>query len=84
MMAHILILRGVSHENFIRWSTPVKTNLALVLRLEENKISLEDIKSMFRTRKRLLRFTILQLILFGSAELVPPRIISVEYRLCKK
>lgn len=84
MMAHILILRGVSHENFIRWSTPVKTNSALVLRLEENEISLEDIKSMFRTRKRLFRFTILQLILFGSAELVPPRIISVEYRLCEK
>ena len=62
----------------------MKTNSALVLRLEENKILLEDIKSMFRTRKRLFRFKILQLILFGSAELVPPRIISVEYRLCKK
>ena len=37
----------------------MKTDSALVLRLEENKISLEDIKSMFRTRKRLFRFTIL-------------------------
>ena len=77
-MVHILILYGISHGSFIRWSTSVKFNQALVLRLEGSKISRKDIKSTFSLEEEAISFTILQLVLFCSSELLTPHFISVE------